>query len=141
MMLPTLSLKIGLAQSEDDRRVEMMRRKYGDSFKEREGFSLTYLPFTALVVIEALREFPHLNASVGDNELLIHRDVSLGLPSTLIATVSSCPYFTTGRTGLSGRSRAGYENWLNWRAARNSPSTIWRAERSLFQTRVPSERS
>ena len=32
-----------------------------------------------MVVIEALREFPHLNALVGDNELLVHHNVNLGI--------------------------------------------------------------
>jgi 2-oxoglutarate dehydrogenase E2 component (dihydrolipoamide succinyltransferase) len=32
-----------------------------------------------LAVIEALREFPHLNASVGNDELILHRDVNLGI--------------------------------------------------------------
>ncbi len=63
----------------DYEQVEIVRRVHGGVFKEREGFSLTYLPFNALAVIEALREFPHLNASVGDNELILHRDVNLGI--------------------------------------------------------------
>jgi 2-oxoglutarate dehydrogenase E2 component (dihydrolipoamide succinyltransferase) len=63
----------------DYERVEMIRRAHGPAFKEREGFSLTYLPFNALAAIEALREFPHLNASVGDNELIIHHDLNLGI--------------------------------------------------------------
>lgn len=63
----------------DYEQVEKVRREHGDSFKEREGFSLTYLPFSALAVIEALREFPHLNASVGNDELILHRDVNLGI--------------------------------------------------------------
>jgi 2-oxoglutarate dehydrogenase E2 component (dihydrolipoamide succinyltransferase) len=63
----------------DYERVEVVRRAYGASFKEREGFSLTYLPFNALAVFEALREFPHLNASVGDNELIVHHDINLGV--------------------------------------------------------------
>ena len=37
--------------------------------KADEGFSLTYLPFIARAVVDALAEFPHLNASVGDDEL------------------------------------------------------------------------
>jgi pyruvate dehydrogenase E2 component (dihydrolipoamide acetyltransferase) len=63
----------------DYERVEIVRREHGLSFKEREGFGLTYLPFTALAAIEALREFAHLNASVGDNELIVHRAVNLGI--------------------------------------------------------------
>ena len=36
-------------------------------FKSSEGFSLTYLPFISRATIDALGEFPHLNASVGEN--------------------------------------------------------------------------
>jgi 2-oxoglutarate dehydrogenase E2 component (dihydrolipoamide succinyltransferase) len=63
----------------DYERVEVVRRTFGAAFKEREGFSLTYLPFNALAVFEALHEFPHLNASVGDNELIVHHDINLGV--------------------------------------------------------------
>jgi 2-oxoglutarate dehydrogenase E2 component (dihydrolipoamide succinyltransferase) len=40
--------------------------------------NLTYLPFIARAVIDALRELPNLNASVGENELIVHHDVHLG---------------------------------------------------------------
>jgi 2-oxoglutarate dehydrogenase E2 component (dihydrolipoamide succinyltransferase) len=63
----------------DYERVEMVRRQHGAKFKEDEGFSLTYLPFNALAAIEALRDFPHLNASVGSDELIVHRRINLGI--------------------------------------------------------------
>jgi len=63
----------------DYERVEIVRRAHGAAFKEREGFSLTYLPFNALAAVEALREFPNLNASVGNDELIIHHDLNLGI--------------------------------------------------------------
>jgi len=63
----------------DYERVEIVRRAHGAQFKEQEGFSLTYLPFNALAAMEALREYPNLNASVGDNELIIHHDLNLGI--------------------------------------------------------------
>ena len=59
--------------------VERARRAVRDSFKAKEGFSLTYLPFVARAVIDAIAEFPHVNASVGDDELIIHRRVHLGI--------------------------------------------------------------
>ncbi|HEY1825930.1 MAG TPA: 2-oxo acid dehydrogenase subunit E2, partial [Acidimicrobiales bacterium] len=43
------------------------------------GFTLTYLPFVAAAVLDALRAFPHLNASVGDNALIVHRRINLGI--------------------------------------------------------------
>ncbi|HEX2370433.1 MAG TPA: biotin/lipoyl-containing protein, partial [Acidimicrobiia bacterium] len=38
--------------------VERVREEHRDSFKQREGFSLTYLPFIARATIDALRAFP-----------------------------------------------------------------------------------
>jgi len=63
----------------DYEHVEIVRRRVGASFKEANGFSLTYLPFIAVAALEALAAFPHLNSSVGDNELLVHRFVNLGI--------------------------------------------------------------
>jgi len=63
----------------DFERVEHVRRTLGATFKAREGYSLTYLPFVAAATVQALREFPHLNASVGDDELVVHGHVNLGI--------------------------------------------------------------
>jgi pyruvate dehydrogenase E2 component (dihydrolipoamide acetyltransferase) len=63
----------------DFERVESQRRLLGATFAEREGFTLTYLPFIALAALAALRAFPHINASVGDNELIVHRHLNLGI--------------------------------------------------------------
>jgi pyruvate dehydrogenase E2 component (dihydrolipoamide acetyltransferase) len=63
----------------DYERVELARQHFGASFKANEGFGLSYLPFNAVAAIEALREFPRLNASVGDDELIVHLDVNLGI--------------------------------------------------------------
>ncbi len=59
--------------------VDRVRLAEKDAFKAEEGFSLTYLPFVARAVIDAIREFPCLNASVGENELILHRAVHLGI--------------------------------------------------------------
>ncbi len=59
--------------------VEATRAKTKGDFKAAEGFSLTYLPFIARAVIDALREFPHLNASLGANELIVHKYIDLGI--------------------------------------------------------------
>ena len=63
----------------DYERVEQVRRAHGERFREEEGFSLTYLPFVARATTEALAEFPHLNASVGDDALIVHHDINLGI--------------------------------------------------------------
>jgi pyruvate dehydrogenase E2 component (dihydrolipoamide acetyltransferase) len=63
----------------DFERVERQRRRHGVDFAEREGFTLTYLPFIAVALLAALRAFPQLNASVGNDELIIHRHLNLGI--------------------------------------------------------------
>jgi 2-oxoglutarate dehydrogenase E2 component (dihydrolipoamide succinyltransferase) len=63
----------------DYEKVEQVRRSHGDRFREDEGFSLTYLPFVARATVEALAEYPHLNASVGNDTLVVHHDLNLGI--------------------------------------------------------------
>lgn len=59
--------------------VERVRTAHKGAWKQEEGFSLTYLPFIARAVCDAIRDYPHLNASVGDSELIIHGDVNLAI--------------------------------------------------------------
>jgi pyruvate dehydrogenase E2 component (dihydrolipoamide acetyltransferase) len=59
--------------------VDLIRKDVRKNWKAQHGFSLTYLPFIARAVIDGLREFPHLNASVGTNELVVHNHIDLGI--------------------------------------------------------------
>ena len=59
--------------------VDRARNKVKDEFKKSEGFSLTYLPFISRAVVDAITEFPHMNASVDGNELVVHNYVDLGI--------------------------------------------------------------
>jgi pyruvate dehydrogenase E2 component (dihydrolipoamide acetyltransferase) len=59
--------------------VEHIRRSCGEQFKRDEGFSLTYLPFIARATVEALHDFPQLNASVDENSLMVNHEVHLGI--------------------------------------------------------------
>jgi len=61
------------------------------AFQKQEGFSLTYLPYVMAATISALREHPEVNSTFNETELLIHRDinlgVSVGLEDTLVVPV------------------------------------------------------
>ncbi len=59
--------------------IERVRKAHKDQFRAEEGIGLTYLAFIARAVAETLRDYPQLNASVGDDALIIHRDVHLGI--------------------------------------------------------------
>jgi pyruvate dehydrogenase E2 component (dihydrolipoamide acetyltransferase) len=63
----------------DYERVEQVRRAHGARFRAEEGFGLSYLPFAARASVDALEEYPNLNASIGDDALIVHHDVNLGI--------------------------------------------------------------
>ncbi len=68
-----------VATEVDYHEVAKVRQAEKDRFKEAEGFGLTYLPFIARATVDALEEFPHVNSSVGDNALVVHHDLNLGI--------------------------------------------------------------
>jgi 2-oxoisovalerate dehydrogenase E2 component (dihydrolipoyl transacylase) len=61
------------------------------AFQKQEGFSLTYLPYVMAAALSALREHPEVNSTFNDTELIVHRDinlgVSVGLEDTLLVPV------------------------------------------------------
>jgi 2-oxoisovalerate dehydrogenase E2 component (dihydrolipoyl transacylase) len=61
------------------------------AFQKQEGFSLTYLPYVMAATAAALREHPEVNATFNETEIIIHRDINLGisvgLEDTLIVPV------------------------------------------------------
>lgn len=63
----------------DYENVERVRTAHQESWMAEEGFKLTYLPFISRAVLDALRDFPHLNASVGNGELVVHNYVNLAI--------------------------------------------------------------
>ena len=49
------------------------------AFQKQEGFNLTYLPYVMMAAISALREHPEVNSTFNETELIVHRDVNLGI--------------------------------------------------------------
>ncbi|WP_428099848.1 dihydrolipoamide acetyltransferase family protein [Candidatus Rariloculus sp.] len=72
--------------------VDRARKAVRESWRARRGYSLTYLPFIAFAVSRALKEFPHANASVEGDALILHENVNLAIavdlgPEGLVAPV------------------------------------------------------
>jgi 2-oxoisovalerate dehydrogenase E2 component (dihydrolipoyl transacylase) len=67
------------------------RESEKESFKSRHGAALTYLPFVAQIVSEALKQFPWLNSSWSDQGVILKHYVNLGIavaiPDGLIVPV------------------------------------------------------
>ena len=69
------------------------RTRVKAAFEQREGVGLTYVPFMLRAVIEALRQFPTVNAAwaADGNGIVVKRDINLGIavdvPDGLIVPV------------------------------------------------------
>ncbi len=65
----------------DFEHVERVRARHKEAFREREGFSLTYLPFISRAVVDALDEFPVVNSSfdLPGKTRTFHSQVNLGI--------------------------------------------------------------
>jgi len=53
------------------------------SFKEREGQTLTYTPIFLWAVAKALRDFPMINASVEGDNIIVKKDINIGMAVAL----------------------------------------------------------
>ncbi len=62
--------------------IEKLRRQYKDAYAER-GVKLTYLPFIVQAIVAGLREFPIINASMDDTNVIYHRDMNIGIAVAL----------------------------------------------------------
>jgi pyruvate dehydrogenase E2 component (dihydrolipoamide acetyltransferase) len=68
-----------IAVEVDYSNVDRVRGAKKEAFKAEEGFSLTYMPFIARAVVDAMVKFPHVNASVDGSSLVVHSGVNLGI--------------------------------------------------------------
>jgi 2-oxoglutarate dehydrogenase E2 component (dihydrolipoamide succinyltransferase) len=63
--------------------IARLRERHKDAFLEKNGVKLTYLPFIFRSVIQALREFPQVNASIDGDNIAYHKDIHLGMAVAL----------------------------------------------------------
>jgi len=97
--------------------VDSARSALKQVWKDREGSSLTYLPFIARAVALALPEFPHLNAHVAGQSLKVFSAINLsvavdldggGLVAPVIKNVAQLrvPDIARAITRLAAKARA-----------------------------------
>jgi 2-oxoisovalerate dehydrogenase E2 component (dihydrolipoyl transacylase) len=72
-----------LTMEVDMSRVAKVRAARRGEFEKRYGVKLTYLPFVARAVCDALRQHPTLNASWSDEGIIVRRELNLGIAVAL----------------------------------------------------------
>lgn len=59
--------------------VARLRAQNQAEFTKREGMKLSFMPFFAMAAIDALKQFPMVNASVEDDKIIYHPQENLGI--------------------------------------------------------------
>jgi len=97
------------------------RNRVKEEFLRKEGVKLTYLPVFLEATIQALRDFPQINASVDGDKIILKKRINLGIAVALSGNNLIVPNIkdadTLNRTGLTKRmnelARAARNNKLN----------------------------
>lgn len=98
-------------------------------FQGREGFELTYLPFMARAVCDALREHPMLNAAYQENErgeagVVVHRQINLGIAVALEDGLIVPVIKDADALSVAGLARAIRDLAMRARSGRLSPDDV-----------------
>jgi pyruvate dehydrogenase E2 component (dihydrolipoamide acetyltransferase) len=60
-----------------------LREAYKAEFEKREGIALTYTPFFAKALVDAVREFPIFNSTVSGESIIYKKPINLGIAVAL----------------------------------------------------------
>jgi 2-oxoglutarate dehydrogenase E2 component (dihydrolipoamide succinyltransferase) len=67
----------------DMTKVARMRESHKAQFQAAYGFGLTYLPFITRAAVAGLRQYPLLNASLDNNNIIYHNEIHIGIAVAL----------------------------------------------------------
>jgi 2-oxoisovalerate dehydrogenase E2 component (dihydrolipoyl transacylase) len=59
-----------------------LRNSVKDDFKKQEGISLSFFPFFAKAVVQAMKKNPKINTSWQDGNIIYHKDINLSIAVT-----------------------------------------------------------
>ncbi len=64
-------------------RVAELMSRHGEDFERRNGLKLTYTPFFVRAAVDALKQFPVVNASLDGDNIVYKRDINMGIAVAL----------------------------------------------------------
>jgi pyruvate dehydrogenase E2 component (dihydrolipoamide acetyltransferase) len=67
----------------DMSKIASLRAKSKDEFEKRNGTKLTFMPFFVKAAVAGLRAFPTLNASLDGTNVIVHKEVNIGIAVAL----------------------------------------------------------
>jgi 2-oxoglutarate dehydrogenase E2 component (dihydrolipoamide succinyltransferase) len=67
----------------DMTKVAVLRAKAKEEFEKRYGTKLTFMPFFVKAAVAGLREYPTMNASLDGTNVVLHKDINIGIAVAL----------------------------------------------------------
>jgi pyruvate dehydrogenase E2 component (dihydrolipoamide acetyltransferase) len=77
------SAHVSTVSEVDMTRIVSIKNQHADEFRKREGSKLSYMPFFIKTAAGALKEFPVVNASIVDTNILYKREINIGVAVAL----------------------------------------------------------
>ncbi len=109
--------------------------KNKDEFKQRNGYSISFVPFVMKAVCEGLRRFPLMNSSwTADNKIIVKKRINLGVAVSTDAGLLVPTLYDADQFTLAGLARQ--VNALAQRA-RSNKLTIQDMQNSTFVVNNP----
>lgn len=101
------------------------REKFKNDFQKREGIKLTFTPFIAAAVVEAVRRFMNVNVSVDGKFIIKHKRINLGVATALDDGNLIVPVIKSADAlNITGIGRAVNDLSLRARSKKLSPDEI-----------------
>lgn len=105
-------------------KVARLREEKKRAIKEQTGHELTYLPFVVSAAVQAIAEYPTLNAAVVDNSLVIRKEINMGIAVETEKGLMVPVIRRAQEKSLAGLSRAAAELAKKAREGTLSPDEI-----------------
>jgi 2-oxoisovalerate dehydrogenase E2 component (dihydrolipoyl transacylase) len=83
-----------------------LRERHRESFRQREGVDLTYLPFIIQTIVAALKEQPMLNSEWRDDQIVLKKRINLGVAVGVEEGLVVPVIHNADRLSLSGLAHA-----------------------------------
>ncbi len=100
------SAHVSLYTEVDMHHIVRIRERNKQTFKAREGFNLTYTPFIVEATVQALKEFPMLNASLHEDSIVLKKFYNIGIAVAVENGLIVPNIFKADEKNLVGLARA-----------------------------------
>ena len=118
------SAHVSLYNEVDMSAIYAIRERNKESFEKREGIRLTYMPFIVEAAVKALKEFPLLNASIENDNILVKKYYNIGIAVSVENGLIVPNIFNCDEKNLVGLARAVHDVAVRARNKRLKPDEL-----------------